>query len=517
MIKERQYAPLRIHQKIALAFLLTAVAVPTRGQTGDEALATSQWHDAFQLTATTRSVARPFVVDNTAAFSVYVIAASQTLTVKLISPAGAIYTIGDATTAVFQGSISLIASTTTKPGASYLATITKPVPGKWTLNVSDSVTPVAPMNVVATIFLNNATRIVLVGGGNSYPSGSNVRLALVAFDGAARLSGLAIKARLFRPFDPTFTTTAVTFRDDGGGADQSPNDRIYEAFVNPGQAGTYQVQIDVSGASSTGTFQRSAATLLRVVESKAQIMSFTDQGIDDNSDGLVDRITVKPAATLSTAGTYSISVRLRASNGRELVENVEQTLGVGIVSPAVTFSAEEINANLGVDGPFTVAEVRWYQIVNDDLVPAGFRSELGLTHAYPLSQMQHPRLRLNAAGDAAGVDLHGTGTFEFLDIHLGITADFAGAYSYSASLVDRNGHEIDFVSSSASLVVGTNKLPFRFRGILINENHVDGPYLLSNLIVTGVGQALLQTTGFTTSEFKASAFVSPRRRPSVPH
>lgn len=499
----------------AIGFVVAGVQLPTFGQAvSEKASALSLWHDAFQLTATTRSISRPFVIDATDAVSVRVLAASQTLTVTLVSPAGAAYTVGQATTPVFQSSVSLINSQTTKSGASYFGTVIKPVSGKWTLAVSDSVAPAAPLNVMATVFINNSTRLALVGGGASYPLGANVRLALVAFDGSKRVSGLTIKAWLFRSFDPTFTPVAVTFRDDGTGADETAGDRIYEAFVNPGQSSNYQVQADVSGTASTGSFQRSAAVTLRVVDSLVQVTGFSDQGVDDNADGLVDRVVVTPTATVSFAGTYSVQVRLRASNGRELTQNVETAVAAGIASVDVAFNADAINAALGVDGPYTVAEVRWYQIVNGDPILAGVRGGLGLTHAYSLVQMQHQRLRLSGAGDAAGVDVFRTGIFEFLDIHLGINADFAGTYSYSASLIDRNGHELGFVNGSAQLASGANTLSFRFEGSPISRNNVDGPYLLSDLIVVGGGQSLLQTTAFTTPAFKAASFVPPRRRPS---
>lgn len=504
---------------MAMTMFLPVIRSPLAAQTAQLQMAAAAYsQDAFQLTPATSAVTRSIVIDATSSFSVSVLAASRTLTVSLVAPGGTRYSVNDPATNGFENGYFPIDTTNTTPGASYLLSFSNPPAGTWTLEVSEPVALIAPLEVITTTFLNNSTWLVLVGGGDSFPLGTDVRLALVAFSGTNKVSGLSIGARLFRPFDPTFTPVDVTFRDDGAGADELAGDGIYEAFVNPAQTGTYQVQVNASGTTTNGTFSRTAATELRIVPHNAQITGFTDRGVDDNSDGLLERIGITPSANLIEAGTYVISVRLRATNGNEVQRSVTGTFIVGTASAEVTFAAQEIVSDLGVNGPYSVIEVRYFEVVNGDLVPADIRYDLGLTAAYDLNLLQHQSVRLSGTGSATGVDTNGNGLYDVLNINFGVIADVAGSYNYSASLKDRDGRELGFASASVSLQSGTNTLSLTFPGLPIGLGGVDGPYLLANFLLFGAGQSLIATTAFTTPHFLASqfeGFVSTNQPPVI--
>jgi hypothetical protein len=491
--------------RILLLIAALVMALPMAAQTNQqEAAAAAYAVDALQLTPASPSASLAIAVDTTQLFSVSVLAPSRTLTVSLVAPNSQRFTVGDPETATFENGTFPIDSTTTTPGASYLASVRNPFTGTWRLEVSETATLTAPLDIIVTTLLNNSTRLVLLGGGDTYPAGQDIRLALAAFDGMTRMTSLNISAQV-RPAGAG-TPMPVNFRDDGAGADTVAGDGIYEAFVNPG-AGTFIARADVSGTASTGQFRRSAASQFRVVPRNAQISGFTDRGIDDNFDTLYDRVGVRASANVLVAGNYVVSVRLRASNGRELLRSVAQALGVGTASPEVFFSGNDITSELGVDGPYTVAEIRYMQSAGGDLVPADIRYDLGSTAAYRLSQLQHPRLRLSGIGTATGIDLNGNGQYDQLRIDLGVIADFAGSYSFSGSLTDADGFELGFRSGSVFFPsAGTYNLAMTFAGRPIGEHGVDGPYFLSNFIMFGAGQSLIATTAFTTQAFRASQF-----------
>lgn len=490
---------------VAAALLLLTMP-PVAAQTVEDEIAAAAYSQtALQLTPSLPSASRPIVIDATSSFSLSLLAASRTLSVGLLAPNGVRYRVGDPDTTTFQSGLFPIDGPT--QGASYLITIENPFTGNWTLEVSDSAPVSAPLDLLVTTFINNGTRLVLAGGGDSFPSGRDIRLALVAFDGATRIAPLSLSAQLFRPFDPTFTPVAVTFRDDGLGADETSGDKIYEAFVNPPQPGNYQVQVGAAGTASTGSFRRTAATDFRVVPHVAQITGFTDRGIDTNSDGLLDRIGIRPSATLTAGGNYLVTVVLRGSNGRQLQKSAEAAFGVGTGSVEILFAAADILSDLAVGGPWAVAEVRYYRNTGTDLVPADIRYDLGNTAAYALTQLQRARLRLNGSGNAAGVDFDANGQFDRLNVAVGIANDFAGSYTFSCSLTDSNGTELGFASGSVFLSAGANNtLNLAFAGRPIGLNGVDGPYFISNFIMFGAGQSLVANTAFTTQAFTASQF-----------
>lgn len=494
---------------------LTLAGIAAAQTATEDAIAVAYAHNAFQLTSSSPSVTRTFVVDSTNLLSFSVIAVSRTLTIAFQAPNAVRYTVGSPATSTFDSSITPI-DTTGVGGASYRGTIANPPAGTWTLIVTEHAALSSPLDILATTYFNNTTRLFLAGGGDSYPAGTNIRLALVAFDRTTRVSGLSITARIFRPGDPTFTPAILTFHDDGSGGDETAGDRIYETFVNPGQPGHYQVQVDANGSASTGAFQRTAAVELRVVPRDVQIVTFHDEGIDDDGDGLFDYVGLTPTVNATKSGDYDVSVRLRASNGNEMLRAVETYLPLGTSSgTTVVFSAADMARELGVDGPYDVTEIRCEEELTNDLFPADVRYDVGRTSPYHLSDLQHARLHLSGGGSAAGSDTNSNKKFDLLQIFIGIIADFSGSYTGSASLVDSNGHEIGFASGTIFMNAGTNTITINFEGARIGKNGVDGPYVVSNLILFGDNASLLVNRAFTTPPMAASLFegyITPKRR-----
>ncbi|HET8798584.1 MAG TPA: choice-of-anchor X domain-containing protein [Thermoanaerobaculia bacterium] len=487
--------------------VLLALALPMAAQPAPEEMAaTAMSQTAFKLTPAQPSVSRTLVVDATDAVSVAVTAASQTLEVRLTAPNGTHYFVGDAPTAAFESGFFPIDAPSTKDGATYLATVKTPQAGTWTLRVTEPSTLAAPMNVVVRTLFGNDVRAMIAGGGDTYPLGSPVRLAVVVFDGSAKVRPLTVTARLFRSGSGV-APASVAFTDDGTGADTVANDGIYEGFANAPSAGLWQVQADISGTASTGAFVRTAAARFTAVARRATISNvFTDRGIDLNGDALLDQIGVTPRATLTESGVYNVGVRLRGSNGSEIFKTVERTFTAGSVAPEVIFATSDVARELGVDGPYAVAEVRFLFLAGSDLVPADIRYDLGNTAAYLLNNFQRPRLRLTGRGTAVGVDFNANGRFDQLNITLEVAADFAGTYQYSARLSDVNGQELGFRSGSRFLSAGINQIPFSFAGFPIGQNGVDGPYFLSNLLLFGGGRSLVADTAFVAEPFLASQF-----------
>jgi hypothetical protein len=495
-----------------------AIFAAAESSSAEEMSATALIQDAFRLT-TPAAVTRNLIVDTTDAMSVRVLAASATLSVTLSPPGGPSYTIGMPNTSTFSSEITPIQLVNGRRGASYLASITAPVRGNWTLSVRETANLNAPLEVIATVSLHNATQLVLAGGGDDFPAGNPIRLAAVMFDQSTKLSNVSLSGRLFRPFDPAFIPMAVVFRDDGTNGDEVAGDRIYQAMVNPVQPGSYQVQINATGVASTGSFRRTAATTLRVVPRNAEILDFYDDGYDDDFDGLYDRIEISPFADVKVAGIYTVSVRLRGANGREMLRTVEKELPSGVAFADVSFPAIDMARDLGVDGPYEVSEVAFLQLVGGDLVPADIRYDLGSTWTYQLTDLQHPRLRLSGEGRAEGVDQNGNGKFDVLAIELGVLVDFGGEYAGSASLTDTQGREIGFATGTVQLDEGLNSLLVVFDGSAIGERAVNGPYYLSNLILYGDGGSLIANTAFVTPFFAASQFEGfpDTRRRAVRH
>jgi hypothetical protein len=508
---------------VLLTLLIGAATITNSQAATQQTVAYSASDDTFQLTQATPSSTRPLVVDQTTLLTLTVTAASRTLTVTLISPAGARFTIGDQNSAAgFQSQIVQVADGSTL-GAAYVATIANPATGSWTFTVAANGQLSAPLDVVAVATFNNATRLALLSGDDTLPPSVNVRMAAVVFDGTKKLTGLTVTGVVRSTTNASFVPITVTFRDDGTGGDERAGDAIYETFVataSPSLApGTYALHIIATGTASTGAFRRTASAQFRIVPRDAQITGFSDAGQDDDFDGYDDRVVITTAANVVTAGTYRVAVRLHASNGHEIQHTVDHFFSAGSARADVSFTAAEIARDLGVSGPYSVAEVRYSHVLNGDVVAADVRYDLGTTFAYSLNGLQHPTIRLTGQGTAFGIDADRNHLFDTLEIDLGVDVDFGGSYDASVSLMDRNNHEIGFASGTINLGFGVNTITITFEGTSIGANGIDGPYTLANLIMFGEDQSLIATTAFVTPAFQASEFEGFRvgRRHAVRH
>jgi hypothetical protein len=464
-------------------------------------------NDSFPLTPSNRTRTFNVTVDASKSVSFFVVAPSRTLTVTATAPGGAMFP---------AALVPLEDEGTT--GGSYIATVASPVPGAWSLTVGESAELSAPLDVVTTAIFANATQSVLLGGNTeAFPLGQKIRLAFAVLDRGQRLTGLTIVAQLRRPDDDSFAPLPIAFRDDGADADTVAGDGVYEAFVAPPAAGDYAVRVESLGTASTGAFRRSGATRLRVVPRTADITALADEGVDDDADELFDRVVVTPHAMLETAGTYAVFVRLRASNDKELLRSIESVFAAGPAHADVPFAADAIARDLGVDGPYAIAEVRYSRIVDGEPVPAEVRYDLGHTHAYTLAQLQHERIRLSGDAFAKGRDPLGNGRYGALEVQLGILSEVAGAYSWSVTLRDRDGRQISFITGDAELAAGVNTLQLIFPGDAIARNRVNGPWSVTNLAVYNAGQSLVVNDVFTTPAFRASDFGPPVRRRTARH
>ena len=115
---------------------------------------------------------------------------------------------------------------------------------------------------------------------------------------------------------------------------------------------------------------------------------------------------------------------------------------------------------------------------------------------------------LTGGGSATGIDLYGTGLYDFLQVAIGINVPTSSYYSYSVKLEDKNGTVLGEVSSFQFLASPTANLYFYFDGTVIGQNGIDGPYYLKDLTLQNMFGAgsLSAALAYTTPPFRADQF-----------
>ncbi|QDO88399.1 hypothetical protein FNH13_08625 [Ornithinimicrobium ciconiae] len=337
----------------------------------------------------------------------------------------------------------------------------------------------------------------------SVASGAAVPVHATLVDGVTPLTGAEVSAHVLRPDD---SSVEVSLVDDGTGADETAGDGVYSGTLTTAAVGMYRVGIDASGDTDEGTpFSREAFALVTASSGEATVSDFADQGVDTNANELYDQLQVSLQVDVEAAGTYRVFGELTDSDGNSQTSSTVVDLPAGSSPVAFTFDGATIY-DAGVDGPYTLSELRITEESDLALMPVTHLTDVHTTSAYGFGEFEHSGLRLTGVGTAEGVDLDGNGLFDQLAVTVQVHADAAGYYEWSGQLRSPEGTELDFESGAANFSVGNNDLTFVFDGWAIGESGEDGPYRITDVLVFGAGHNLVAGEAYQTPDFTADQF-----------
>jgi len=296
---------------------------------------------------------------------------------------------------------------------------------------------------------------------------------------------------------------------DGGPGDAAVGDGIFTGLFTPTFAGEYDVVVRLTGTTPAGNpVSRTAGTHFTVTNPLATISSVQTSAVDTNGNGLTDSLVLNASINVQTAGSYTLAVRLIATNGKSVVHLSNATLASGTQAMVVQFSAMDV-LGLGVDGPYTIGVTLLWKGPPREII-ADNSHQIGVTPAYTLASFDKGPIYFTGTNSATGIDSTGSGSFDILRIQFGVFAP-AGVCSWTATLADLNSNPIDTVSGTGSLIAGNNILTLDFSSARIAQLLKDGPYLIRQAgVFCGVNNKavsdLFQTGAFTASQFR---YVAP--------
>ncbi|HEV7398512.1 MAG TPA: Calx-beta domain-containing protein [Pyrinomonadaceae bacterium] len=359
--------------------------------------------------------------------------------------------------------------------------------------------------VIATYISSSSLRANVLTDSPTYHLGETVVLSGLVFEGSAPVANATVTAKIGDPSD-SVTAPVQSALSDSGTFDGAPSDGIYTGTFTANRAGVFTVAMQATGNSQLGvSFSRSASTSFRVLPPLADFVSFADSGVDDNANGLFDRIVVTTNLNVQRAGNYQFSLNLEASNGSTATGRGSASLATGSGQLKISFAANDIRA-LAVNGPYTLKDAILTFQDDPDKPVIDYRANAGNTSAYMLSGLEHATILFTGTNTAVGVDTNSNGKFELLRLQTSVQVGSTGSYSWSGSLVDLFGREIDFSSGSAMLTAGANSIIFNFSGTKIGQNGADGPYTLQSVLLFGSGQSIVVNKLFTTQAFSVTEF-----------
>ncbi len=468
---------------LAMCLAVAALAQPASAQgTGTVQLTTASSRTEF-LTPAQTQITGSIVLDEPSQAFLLFGSPSNSFQVELTSPGGQTLssTIPRNDLIALVQSVSGVGGT----GTEHQFEIRTGQPGIWTYRIFETVPLASDRAVVVYVNQSSPVRCGIIGGGEQYTAGTVFGLSALSVENIVVLPNTTVTGQIIR-LDVASTPAAITFSDDGLGADALAGDGLVTSTFSGLAAGQYFVQAQISGTRQDGrAFGRTVSATFQVNPVVATLAgTFTDSGVDLNADGLFDLVRIRPRLDVAVAGDYSVAVTLRSASGAEISEVATETLAVGQRNPSIDFRAEDLRRILNEDGPWTVARVGVEFISLTGVFLADERFNLGQTAAYRLNQLQRDPFLLAGPAVFTGVDTNANGRFDRLDVDIPVDSAFAGIYSFSARLVAPNGTELDLDSSTGrSFVAGVNTIQLSFDGNAIGAAGLDGPYEVRNLVI----------------------------------
>ncbi|MEM4265102.1 MAG: hypothetical protein QW505_04925, partial [Thermoplasmata archaeon] len=254
----------------------------------------------------------------------------------------------------------------------------------------------------------------------------------------------------------------------------------------------------------------SAFSVIAPFASAAPDVEFTpphsDYGDDTNGNGLYEKLIVDATVTVNANGWYRVRGELYDSLDNYITADgyYRIYLMTGIEVVQFSFKWQNIFVH-GMDGPFRVE-----MYVTDN--SGGFLdNDTYKTNMYFVSEFEHASFAPPHSDH--GEDKNSNGLYDELVVDAVIDSSSNGWFRVQARLYDSLSNEIENLQEDVFLLAGLNSVPFKFSGIYISSNGVDGPFTVQMRLNSDSGfqldNDLHSTAAYPFSDFEHALFQPP--------
>lgn len=446
-----------------------------------------------------------FAVDRSNLVTVEIMAAIGGVGTSVMTPSG--QSITPETVGSLGGSYNDISSSTTPSGTSILPALTPnhhyvysfPSQGAGTYIVHFQAPASLGEEVAVLVELTTDSPIVstLFATESRVFAGRPAVLSAALFDGQSPIPGAAIEVDVKNESGATVT---LVLRDDANPADAAAGDGLYSAEFTPTAPGRYSALAVINGTSPGGiTFTRHSLAEFTVAAAPGRLTgNAPDRGIDDNGDGMIDRVSFDVGAQVTTPGTYRAFVHLKTAGGKTLVGSGEADLLTGTGNVAVDVDAADLRAT-GEGGSYAVTLIELDALETARQITVDRRENAGQTQPYSFGSFQRDPLVLTGVVSDFGIDDNGNGRFDRLRVKVQVDVLRAGFYRWNLKLTDQDSSKIDFARGQGFFSAGLNDMTVDFNGYTIGSSGARGAFHLEDLLLFGPKATIATDVGQTGS------------------
>lgn len=341
----------------------------------------------------------------------------------------------------------------------------------------------------------------------------DITLTVLLFEDETPIEGATIVATVIAPDEDEYTLYPV---DSGADVDDAEGDGLYSVSLSlpANETGTFQVLALCTGTTSQSSdFERNVTASFEVIDPSARFASpvaITDEGVDDNSNGLFDRLRITSEIDVYDAGSYRLTAALTTSSGTLVGAVGEQTLSTGTAQVLAAYVDAEVLHSVDEWGTFNVESLvlQYY----DDGTPK-FIEEIAAeyeTDSYSAQEFEQELIQLTGTIVDTPVDTGIDDLYDELQVDIEAIVVLDGDYDFSVGLfADCGGVDtlVAYAAGSFSAPGGFTPLdiPAVFESSAIGGKGLPGPYLVKMLMVTGEATGIFSEVG-ETEAYAASEF-----------
>ncbi len=265
-----------------------------------------------------------------------------------------------------------------------------------------------------------------------------------------------------------------------------------EAFFESGLNGPYNLSVFLGDGTYAILDYRIGSYLTSgysFTEFARPIILFTGNynhyGIDSDSNGLYDYLTMDVEVNVTIAGNYEVYGNLYAGDAFiDYVKNYTY-LNEGISTIKLNFDGVTIHAN-SINGPYKLKDLT---------IPGSYPV---YTSAYSYTEFQSPSANLGSIISDSGIDTDADGLYNQLAVMVNTDCSLPGNYTISGYLHDSIGRHIISGYKNTNLISGSQNIQLDFDGTIIRNEGKNGPYNLTIELYDSNGAFIGKKTGVTS-------------------
>ncbi len=296
--------------------------------------------------------------------------------------------------------------------------------------------------------------------------------------------------------------------DDGFHNDSLANDGRYASnFHISSRQGDYYVQINVSKTGDNAFAREDDSAIMFIVNNSSIIGPTSERIVDEDGDGLYDRLIVGIDFDLTHTHVYEMYASLYDQNDKKITSSrICNDFPAGRQSVEFSFDGSIIFEH-GVDGPYLVKRLTFSD--SCDYIPSIDSIEnVYTTKEYDFQDFERGPIFITGKYSINELDIDGDGLYDSLIINFEGKLEREGNYKWEGQLgcEVRPGH---FAIASVEGFVKSGISDFRlsFSGSQIRESRCDGVYTISAVwIHNKLLHSQLKNFGFKTREYKHTEF-----------